>query len=239
MNQLESLSVTRIRPKGAVSRIGYVSDTALIRILRVSYFYLILGILSTRPDTYPTCGIRPSPGELAPATPPGGARPRCQGRELRLRRQGRELRPPPSPGPAAQGSSPPPPPSPGRAPRGARPPPRRRELVLLLRAPLVDLLHTPSRRRAGSSSSVAPAVGARVEAGGARVEGGSVGRSSVEAAGGRSSGGGGRSLSGCSHQRLEWGRDEGESGREGEARRRGRGRNRKSSGSSSVVAFSL
>ena len=124
----------------------------------------------------------------------------------------------------------------GRAPRGARPPPRRRELVLLLRAPLVDLLHTPPRWRAGSSSSVAPAVGARVGAGGARVEGGSVGRSSVEAAGGQSSGGGGRSSSGRSHQWLEWGRDEGESGREGEARRRGRGRNQKSSGSSSVVA---
>ncbi|KAG2643342.1 hypothetical protein PVAP13_2KG298306 [Panicum virgatum] len=108
----------------------------------------------------------------------------------------------------------------GRAPRGARPPLRWRELVLLLRAPLVDLLHTPPRRRASSSSSVAPAVGARVEAGGARVEGGSVGRSSVEAAGGRSS-------SGRSHQRLEWGRDEGESGREGETRERVEGKERR------------
>jgi len=181
-----------------------------------------------------------------PSGPQGRGAP--AGHEPRPRRLGELTLPGPNPGRAAQGredaaaaargeGAPPlgARPRTGHAPRGARPPLRRRELVLL-RAPLVDLLHTPPRRRAGSSSSVAPAVGARVEARGARVEGGSVGRSSVEAAGGRSSGGGGRSLSGCSHQRLEWGRDEGESGREGEARRRGRGRNRKSSGSSSVVA---
>ena len=161
------------------------------------------------------------PGELDPAA--AEPRPRRPGELAPAVRGG-------SSGRAALGACP------RRAPGGARPPPRRRELVFLLRAPLVDLLHTPSRRRAGSSSSVAPAVGARVEARGARVEGGSVGRSSVEAAGGRSSGGDGRSSSRCSHQRLEWGKGEGESGREGEARRRGRGRNRKSSGSSSVVA---
>ena len=154
-------------------RYGYVFDTASVRILRVSDFYLILGILSTRSDTYPTCGYGPAQGSSPPSRHPGELAPAVRG-----------------------GSS-------SRASLGARPCRRRAptarpgELVLLRAggsksssAPLSSTSFTPLRaggrahpppshqrselewRRAELGSRVDPSGGARWRrpAGGAQVE---------------------------------------------------------------------